>query len=228
MSHPARPNWVVTPEHHITCRSSAALPFHGWHFRAWPKLPWVHRHCCVNQRHIRIGTGQAGKCPPPRSLVSQLGFYRQFHSSTVYWFRNSVRFAVNLKFKSLTLLLSIGLIQMTSPVTWLWQLRHIEWEESITASITTDSLHFNNTVISKQAIFFFFCKWVRVVVPWDVLSDILKALECSFTAFPTKSLDIGSEKRKMATWRTWLVVWPSFCLRYVTNFWCVISVVGIK
>jgi len=119
MSHPARPNWLVTPEHHITCRSSAALPFHGWHFRAWPKLPWVHRHCCVNQRHIRIGTGQAGKCPPPRSLVSQLGFYRQFHSNTVYWFRNSVRFAVNLKFKSLTLLLSIGL---ESP-TWRTQTR---------------------------------------------------------------------------------------------------------
>ena len=117
MSHPARPKWLVTPEHHVTCRSSAALPFHGWHFRAWPKLPWVHRHCCVNQRHIRIGTGQAGKCPPPRSLVSQLGFYRQFHSNTVYWFRNSVRFAVNLKFKSLTLLLSIGL---ESP-TWRTQ-----------------------------------------------------------------------------------------------------------
>ena len=117
MSHPDRPNWLGTPEHHVTCRSSAALPFHGWHFSACPKLPRVHHHCCVNQRHIRIGTGQAGKCPPPRSLVSQLGFYRQFHSNTVYWFRNSVRFAVNLKFKSLTLLLSIGL---ESP-TWRTQ-----------------------------------------------------------------------------------------------------------
>ena len=78
----------------------------------------------------------------------------------------------------------IGLIQMTSSVTWLWQLRHIEWQESITLSTTTVSLHFNYTVISKQAIFF--SKSVRDAVPRDVLSDILKTLECSFTAFPPK------------------------------------------
>uniref|UniRef100_A0A8C4N7X9 Retinoic acid receptor responder 3 n=1 Tax=Eptatretus burgeri TaxID=7764 RepID=A0A8C4N7X9_EPTBU len=55
-----------------------------------------------------------------------------------------------------------------------------------TATITTDTLHFNYTVISKQA-FFFFCKWVRVV-PRDVLSDILnsKVSGVQFYRFPVE------------------------------------------